>query len=282
VRREQLNLGNRSVSYLVATSGDSDQAPKPPGVRQYPYSTVLFLHAFPLNAGMWQSQLETTPPGWRMLAPDYRGFGQSSPSQANATTMNDLAGDAIDLLDRLEVSEAVVVGCSMGGYVAFEMLASAPNYLKGLMLVDTRATPDTPEGRTARQAMLEAVDREGSEAVAREMTPKLLGETSKRERPDLVAHVHHVISATNPAAIKMAIRAMMERKDMTPSLASIHAPTVVVAGGEDSLIPATAIQQMHGGINAAKLETIDRAGHLPNLEQPDRFNAVLHRFLGQF
>jgi len=281
VRREQLNIGNRSVSYLVA-SGDSDLAAKPAGVRQHPYSTVLFLHAFPLDAGMWQSQLEATPPGWRMLAPDYRGFGQSSPSPPIATTMNDFAGDAIDLLDRLEVSEAVVVGCSMGGYVAFEMLASAPNYLKGLMLVDTRATPDTPEGRTARQAMLEAVDREGSEAVAREMTPKLLGETSKREQPDLVAHVHHVISATNPAAIKMAIRAMMERKDMTQSLASIHVPTVVVAGAEDALIPATAIQQMHGGIKAAKLETIDRAGHLPNLEQPDRFNAVLHRFLGQF
>ena len=142
-----------------------------------------------------------------MIAPDYRGFGRSAPSDSPRCTMNDLAGDAIDLLDRLEITEAVVAGCSMGGYVALELIESAPRYAKGLVLIDTRAGADTEDGKASRRRMLETIDVGGSAAVADEMTPKLLGDTTRRERPDLVEHIHHMIRSANPAAIKTAVTA---------------------------------------------------------------------------
>jgi pimeloyl-ACP methyl ester carboxylesterase len=274
-RREQLSLGKRQISYLFSETPS-------PGARQQPLRTVLFLHAFPLNADMWHPQVGVAPAGWRMVAPDYRGFGQSSLSDSPKTTMNDLAGDAIDLLDRLEITEAVVAGCSMGGYVAFELLESAPRYVKGLVLIDTRAGADTEDGKAARLKMLETIDTGGSEAIADDMTPKLLGATTRRERPDLVKHIHQMIRAANPAAIKMAVTAIMNRKDMTPFINGIKVPTLIIAGAEDALIPAVAIQEMHGAIKHSGLVTIPFAGHLPNLEQTVPFDVELQQFLQRF
>jgi 3-oxoadipate enol-lactonase len=247
-----------------------------------PLGTVVFLHAFPLNAEMWQPQLDAVPAGWRMIAPDYRGFGQSSPSDSPKTTINDLAGDVIDLLDHLDIHEAVVAGCSMGGYVAFELLASAPSYVKGLALIDTRAGADSEEGKAGRRKMLEKIDTGGSEVIASEMTPKLLGATSQRERPGLVRQVQQMIRSTAPEAIKMAVTAMMERKDMTLSLNNVNVPALVIAGAEDTLIPLAAGEEMHRAIPRSAFEIIPLAGHLPNLEQATSFDVALHRFLRRF
>jgi pimeloyl-ACP methyl ester carboxylesterase len=170
----------------------------------------------------------------------------------------------------------------MGGYVAFELLESAPNYVKGLVLIDTRAGADTEAGKAARLKMLETIDKGGSEAIADEMTPKLLGATTLRARPDVVKHIRHMIRAAPPSAIKMAVTAMMNRKDMTPLIDGIKVPTLIIAGAEDTLIPAAAIQQMHGAIKSSELVTIPFAGHLPNLEQPDPFGVELQRFLQRF
>jgi 3-oxoadipate enol-lactonase len=272
--REQITVGQKRIGYLTAAS------PSPGSPRQ-PLRNLLFLHAFPLNAAMWQPQLDAVPAGWRIIAPDYRGFGESSPSSP-AATMNDLAGDVVDLLDHLEIHETIVAGCSMGGYVAFELLASASNYVKGLVLIDTRAGADTDEGKAGRRKMLEKVEKEGSRAIAEEMTPKLLGASTARDRPDLVRQVHAMISSTDPKAIAMAINAMMGRKDMTPSLGAIKIPTLIIAGAEDTLMPAAAMQQMHAAIKGAQFHTIDAAGHLPSLEQPAAFDAALQQFLKQF
>jgi 3-oxoadipate enol-lactonase len=274
MRREQITVGGKRIGYLTAEAGS-------PGARPQPAGHLVFLHAFPLNAEMWHLQAGALPDGWRMIAPDYRGFGESSPPAPHAT-MNDLAGDVIDLLDRLEIPDAVIVGCSMGGYVAFELLESARNYAKGLVLIDTRAGADTDEGKAARRRMLEKVDSEDSGAIADEMTPKLLGATTHRDRPDLVKHVHRMIASANPLAIKMAVTAMMERKDMTPLLGSITIPTLIIAGAEDTLIPLPAIQQMHGAIKGSKFETIPFAGHLPNMEQTAPFDVLLQDFLRRF
>jgi 3-oxoadipate enol-lactonase len=273
MQRRHVTVGQKRIGYLTAES------PSPGSARQ-PLRNLVFLHAFPLNAAMWQPQLDGVPAGWRVVAPDYRGFGESSP--AAPASMNDLAGDVVDLLDRLEIHEAVVAGCSMGGYVAFEALVSAPHYVKGLILIDTRAGADTEEGKAGRRKMLEKLEKEGARAIADEMTPKLLGASTQRDRPDLVKHVHAMISATDPNAIALAINAMMGRKDMTASLGDIKIPTLIIAGAEDALMPAAAMQQMHGAIKGAQFQTIDGAGHVPSLEQPAAFDALLRDFLKQF
>lgn len=228
---------------------------------------------------MWDATLGALPEGWQGIAPDLRGFGQSSLPPVDKHRIIDFAGDMIDLLDRLEVTSAVVVGCSMGGYTLFEMVHTAQNYVAGAVLVSTKATADTEEAKAGRKAMIERLDRGGVAAIANEMLPKLLGATAQRERPDLESHVRTIINSNKPETVKMAITALMERADSTPLLTHMKMPTLIIAGTEDTLIPPAQADEMHKAIPNSQRETIAAAGHLPNLEQPAAFDAQLNQFL---
>jgi 3-oxoadipate enol-lactonase len=244
---------------------------------QRPRGTLILIHGFPLNARMWEPQLALAEHGWRVIAPQLRGF--DGDSRAPGQSVDDYAGDIFDLLDALHITDAVIGGLSLGGYVAFAMFRYAARYFRGLVLADTRPQADTPEGIEARRKMLALVNEQGPGAVADEMIPKLLGETTSRNSPDVAARVRELILASSSAAVAGALTALMTRPDSTPLLESIHCPTVILVGEEDTVTPPALSQGMHQAIAGSELVTIPRAGHLANLEQPEAFNAALARFL---
>ena len=243
-----------------------------------PRGTLLLLHAFPLNARMWEPQLAIAARGWRIVAPQLRGMDGGS-TDLPATSMDDHAADVIDLLDALHIEEAVVAGLSMGGYVAFSLFRHAANYVRALVLADTRAQADTPEGKDARHRMIALVREKGAAAVADEMIPKLLGEHSRLTRPELAEHVRALILSSSPEAIANAVMALMTRPDSTPLLSSIHCPTLIIVGEQDTLTPPSLSEEMYRAISVAEYVAVPNAGHLSNLEQPEAFNAALARFL---
>jgi len=167
----------------------------------------------------------------------------------------------------------------MGGYVAFALLRLASRYVQGLVLADTRSQADTAEGVAGRQRMLQLVLDKGPSAVADEMIPKLLGATTLSTRPAVVDQVRSLALASSADAIAGAISALMTRPDSTPLLGSIHVPTLIVVGDEDTVTPPAASEEMHAAIGGSELVRISQAGHLSNLEQPDVFNAALTAFL---
>src|SRR5262245_42715289 len=240
--------------------------------------TLVLIHAFPLSARMWERQLGHADAGWRVLAPQLRGFdgGEGDPA---AQSMDDYAGDVIDLLDGLHVREAVIGGLSMGGYVAFAMFRHAPRYFRGLILADTRPQADTPAAVQARTEMLALVRDKGTSAVADQMLPRLLGETTRRERIDVVERTRTLMLANRPEAIAGAIVALRDRADSTAVLETIHCPTLIVVGDEDALTPPELSEGMQQAIPGSELVVIPQAGHLANLERPEEFNRALARFL---
>ena len=274
MQRATAEIGHKRISYLVA-------GPSAPGDRRHPVRNVVFLHAFPLQAAMWESTLGAVPDGWRAIAPDYRGFGRTPLPGADRSTLSDFAGDVIDLLDRLEIAQAAIVGCSMGGYVLFEILRSAPRYVSAAGLVSTRPGADSEEGRRNREKMIDLVTREGAEGVAADMVPKLLGGTTRNERPDLIKHVRNLVVENPREGIKTAIRVMMDRPDSTPLVGRIDIPALVVHGMEDTLIPPVEAERMHQAMKNAQLELMPFAGHLPNLEQSSPFDGILWQFLNK-
>jgi len=239
---------------------------------------LVLLHAFPLNARMWERQLALSERGWRVIAPHFRGFDGGS-GDPPAESVDDYAGDVVDLLDALHIHDAVVGGLSMGGYVAFALLRNASRYVRGLILADTKATADTPEGVEGRKRMIELVGAKGPVAVAEEMLPKLLGETTRRSRPVVVEQVRSLATSSSAEAIAGALRVLMTRPDSTPQLGSIHVPTLIVVGDEDTVTPPSAAAEMHRAIAGSELVTIPQAGHLANLEQPDQFDVAMAQFL---
>jgi pimeloyl-ACP methyl ester carboxylesterase len=243
-----------------------------------PAGTLVLLHAFPLNARMFEPQLALAERGWRVIAPQLRGFdgGTGDPP---AATLDDYAADVVDLLDALHVSEAVIGGVSMGGYLALALFRLVPRLFRGIVLADTRPQADTPEGLEGRRAMLTMVAEKGPAAVADAMIPKLLGETTRRENPGLAAHVRALIEASSSEAIAGAMRAMMSRQDSTRLLGTIHCPALVVVGDEDGITPPAVAGEMHRAIAGSELLVVPAAGHLSSLEQPQRVNAALAHFL---
>ena len=227
---------------------------------------------------MWQGQLALSDRGWRVIAPQFRGFdgGERDPE---THSVDDYAGDVVDLLDSLHIHEAVVGGLSMGGYVAFALLRLAARYVQGLILADTKAPADTPEGVEGRKRMIELVRGKGPAGVADELIPKLLGESTRRTRPDVVDRIRALALSSSAEAIAGALRALMTRPDATPQLSAIHVPTLIIVGEEDAVTPRAAADEMHRGIGGSELVIIPEAGHLTNLEQPAAFDAAIGRFL---
>ena len=249
-----------------------------PPASQRRRGVLVLLHAFPLNARMWEAQLPLADGGWRVIAPHFRGLdgGAGDPL---AMSIDDYAGDLIDLLDALHVDQAVFAGLSMGGYAALAVLRHAARYVQGFVLADTRAEADTAEGLDARRKMLDLVQSKGPAAVAEEMIPKLLGETTRRSRPEVIERVRSLVLSNSSEAIAGSIRALMSRPDSTALLAGVHVPTLILVGAEDTVTPLALSEKMHGAIAGSELTVIPGAGHLTNLEQPDLFNAALARFL---
>ena len=216
--------------------------------------------------------------GWQVVAPQFRGF-DGGPGDPPASTVDDYAGDVIDLLDALHVKDAIVCGLSMGGYVAFALLRLAHRYVRGLILSDTRSQADTPEGVEGRKRMLQLLADKGPAAVADEMIPKLLGASTRANRPELSDRVRDLILSNPPEAIAGGIRALMSRPDSTPLLSTIHCPTLVVVGEEDTVTPPALSEELHRAIAGSELTIIPAAGHLSSFEQPAAFNSALAGFL---
>jgi pimeloyl-ACP methyl ester carboxylesterase len=230
---------------------------------------------------MWEPQFDVFA-GWRVIAPDTRGFrGPDGPSVGppGEPTMDDLATDVEQVLDALDVPDAVIGGCSMGGYMALALLRRAPRRFRGLVLTNTKASADSDEAKEGRRKMRALVAEGGPAAVADDMLPKLLGETTHREKPEVVSRVRTLIEANSREAIHGAIGAMLTRPDSRPLLATVSCPTLILAGEEDTLIPTAASEEMHRAIHGSSLVMLPRCGHLASLEQPEPFNRALGRFL---
>ncbi len=269
MHRQYLHVGSRTIAYFD-TAPDATALP-----------VVVLVHGFPLAASMWEPQLRMAPPGWRVLALDLRGFGGSSESDSSDPTIADYATDVMDLLRELSIPHAVIGGLSMGGYVTFALLRQAPGLVRGLVLADTRASADTLEGRANRRSMMALVEREGSSGVARDLPHKYLGTTSQEQRPDLEASVRRIIKQQSPSAIRSAIARVMDRPDSTALLATIRVPALVIVGDEDTFTPPDEARRMAEAIPSSELVVIPGAGHLSNLEQPERFGAAISTLLSR-
>jgi pimeloyl-ACP methyl ester carboxylesterase len=240
---------------------------------------LVLLHAFPLSRAMWRPQLGELASDGRVIAPDLRGFGGTSPF-AGPPAVEQMADDVAALLDALEVREPVVVcGLSMGGYVALAFVRRHAARVAGLVLADTRAEADSPEGKANRDRLIAFARAHPSRDVIGQMLPKLLGETTRTRHPEVVEEVRGVGSAQTPEGISGGLAAMRDRPDATPLLGQVAVPALVVVGAEDVLTPPALAQALAAGLPDGRLAVVEGAGHLSSLEQPEAFNAAVRSFL---
>lgn len=240
---------------------------------------LLLLHGYPLNRKMWQPQLELLVDAANIIAPDLRGHGESD-APAGPYTMDQLADDALALLDQLGLAgPAVVGGFSMGGYVALALYRRHPERVAGLILAATKAGADSDAARANREKSAALAQEKGVDAIVDAMLPKLLAPHTYAAHPELVAEVRHMILSTPVNGIVGDLLGMKDRADSTDLLPQIDRPVLVIHGQDDQLIPPTEAEWMAARIPNARLVLVPGAGHLLNLEQPEEFSAEVRVFL---
>jgi 3-oxoadipate enol-lactonase len=239
---------------------------------------LLLIHAFPLNKSMWETQARAFKASYRVITIDLRGHGESE-APLWRYTMEQFADDLRGLLDHLGVGQAVLGGLSMGGYVLFAFYRKYPDRATALVLADTKAGVDTPEGKAGRYVMAQKLYKEGIGTVEEAMLPRLLSPGTLRTQSPIVEQVRQMIRSTPVSGIVGDLMAMTDREDALPLLPRITCPTLVMVGEQDQATPPAESRLIAESIPGAHPVIIPRAGHLANLEEPEAFNKALLRFL---
>jgi len=240
---------------------------------------LVLLHGYPFNRSMWRDQIDfLSTHGNRVVAPDMRGLGETK-ATSEISTMDDMARDVAALMDKLEIDRAVVCGLSMGGYVAFEFVHLFPSRVRALILAGTRAPADNEQEKQVREQQAQRILTEGMNFVADATLRKLLAPRTLAEKPEVIASVREMILRSDPQGAAAAQRGMAARRDHSDNLRRINVPTLVIVGREDPIRPVADSEFMHSKIRDSRLEVIEDAAHMTNMEQPEIFNRGLHEFL---
>jgi 3-oxoadipate enol-lactonase len=230
--------------------------------------TVLLLHGFPLDARMWEGQRAALEgAGHTAVAPDLPGPEPELGVQRWARRVLGLVEGPF-----------VTVGVSMGGYLAFELWRQAPQRIPALVLADTRATPDTPEQREARDDAISLLGEGGFAPFWEALAPKLF---SVHVEPTVVERARELAAEQQLTGLVSALETLRDRPDSRSTLASIDVPVLVVVGEEDALTPPADSDALAAALPDARTVRIAGAGHLTPLERPDEFNDALLGFLDE-
>ncbi len=240
---------------------------------------LILLHGFPLDHRQWLPQLNQLSASYQVIAPDLRGFGQSTLTEEQYS-LADLADDVEQVRQHFAPDQQIALcGLSMGGYVAFEYWLQFGAQLKGLILAHTKPQADTPEARAARQQMCDLARASGSWEAVSGMLPKLLSAEHIAERGLPLTATEQMLKACSIDAVCSAQEALAKRSDFIAKLPAIHTPTLVITGSDDTLAPVEATRKWAAVIPNSSCEVIPRAAHLSPLEAPDVFNQHVHSFL---
>ena len=240
---------------------------------------IALLHGFPLDSRVWKSQRDALSKDRRVITPDLRGFGRS-PS-ADAFTMESIADDVHALLQDLGALPVILGGLSMGGYAALAYAKKYPTDMKGLILIDTRAEADTPEGREGRQKMIDAVRAQGSIAAAEAMMPKMLAPDTPTKSPQVARALRTIMESQSPRTIENALVALRDRPDYRKDLPSIGVPTLILVGESDAITPPAMAEALNKSIPNSQLIIIPTAGHMTPMEQPEQVNRAIDDFVAK-
>jgi pimeloyl-ACP methyl ester carboxylesterase len=252
---------------------------------------VVFLHPTPLDGEYWRPLIEELA-GVRALVPDLRGHGGSElgtlplggfvlAPDAPVLSMARLATDVLALLDHFEVPAAVFAGCSIGGYVLLELWRQAPERVRGLVFICSKPQPDAAANLTRRAATIAQARAGNSAALFDGMAQNLIGSTARERHPEVVTELRARMTLTTEAFVAVQAGLAM-RPDSVPTVATIAAPILAIASGEDTGIAPAEMEAFRAAPGGCEFHLLPDAGHFAAYEQPQKVAALVAAWLRQF
>jgi pimeloyl-ACP methyl ester carboxylesterase len=239
---------------------------------------IIFIHGFPFDKSSWEPQLEFLSQTQRVIAYDIRGFGKSSVGDEEQT-ISLFAGDLIRLMDALQIPQAIVCGLSMGGYIVLNAVTRHPERFKAIILSDTQCIADTPEVKANRYKTIYQINEQGLNGFTENFIKNIFADKTYSTNNELVENIKAVILSNSAKSVTATLTAIAERVETCSLLMRNILPTLILCGTEDKLTPFVQSEFLSITLKNSKLHSIENAGHLSNLEQPDEFNKCISDFI---
>ncbi len=233
---------------------------------------LVLIHGYPLDRSIWEPAENLLDKDFDMVVPDLCGFGGSDVVDASRSILA-YAEDVAGVMRHVGLAKAIVVGHSMGGYVALALMRQHPEVVAGLGLISSQVVPDPPERKQGRYAAARAVLTDGVGPVAESMSTKLSADSRVQ------SVMHGLISMQRPAGLASALEAMAERPDSTDVVAAATVPVLVVHGTADALIPVERGRSIQEILPKARYVELPAAGHMPMMEDPAAVADALRWFV---
>jgi 3-oxoadipate enol-lactonase len=238
---------------------------------------LVLIHGYPLDHTMWYGVIAALGGGVRAIAPDLRGFGKAGRPEGEPS-LDLMAQDIIQSLERDNIPRAVFAGMSMGGYVALAIAELAREKVAGLALVNSQCYADTEEARSARRELIQKVRAQGPLVAANAAIPKMFA-PSRTENPDFQRFPINGAEAAGIDGICWALEAMARRPDRSRILSEANFPTLIIHSADDRFIPIEKARKMAELNSQTHFATVKNAGHGAAMEAPDEVAAALRKFL---
>lgn len=240
-------------------------------------SVIIFIHGFPLNKTMWDSQLALLKKDYRVISYDIRGHGNSE-TGIDEFSIDLFVTDLINLMNALEIDKASLCGLSMGGYIALNAIEKHPERFDALVLSDTHCIADPPQVKKKRLDTIESIKEFGVEKYVHDMIVSFFGPKSFITHKNVISEVKEMILNTTEQSLTKTLLALSQRKATCNKLPEITIPVLFLVGEDDKITPPQASELMHEKIKSSTMHIISHAGHLSNLENPEEFNEHLKTF----
>ena len=229
---------------------------------------ILLIHPFPFDGRIWGEVAEALSVKNYVLVPDLRGCGQTELG-ADQPDLSLLAHDLIDLIKTENLKQVVLAGISLGGYVAMALARLRPDLISGLVLLDTKASADSPEAKENRLRVAAQMQSGAKVALfAQQMLENVVGKFTHETRPEVVAQVSNWMLESKPETIAWLQLAMAARPESFSTLAGLNVPTLLIRGAQDTVSSAADFVQMQNNLRQVTFVEIPTVGHLPPIEDP--------------
>ena len=239
---------------------------------------IIFIHGFPFDKSMWESQVQFLKNFQRVIHYDIRGYGKSTGGNQPAS-ISIYTDDLILLMEALQIDKAIVCGLSMGGYILLNALNRYPQKFAGIILADSQCISDTPEGKEKRMKTIKQIEENGLTDFSQSFVGNIFSKEALVNKSEIVDKIRSIILSTSSEIVTGTLNALAKRDETCSTLEKIKIPVLILCGKEDSITPPAQSEKMKNEIPGSTMFLIDKAGHMSNLEQPEEFNMHINNFI---
>ena len=234
--------------------------------------SIGLIHGHGVDASIWDGVYADLTLDNSVLKPDFSRL-------TNLTTIEEYADELYDRLQAAKIEKAVLIGHSMGGYIVLAFAEQHPEMVQALVLYHSTATADDENKRQVRQQAIDGLQTQGSAPFIQKQIPKMVASTYPPEKTQALVERYQDLPAD---ALISGMKAMVDRPDRTDILRNALYPVLLVLGREDQLIPYDKTARLASLSNQISVATIEQAGHLSMVEQPDASIQAIRSFISQF